>query len=275
VSVAHTLSVLRRHPRPIRLVAARVLQRTGLCQLLTMDLDGYSLRFFPTNLSANLWIDPASRFHDLSLFKDYCRPGDVVVDVGANIGEVSIVCSKRVGETGQVVAFEPHPRIVEYLRGNLALNHCRNVTIKSIALGRVASVATMTDDRRDDMNRVTTDGPIAITCSTLDAELPPQAVALLKLDVEGSELHVLQGAPATLTRTACVISELIDEHCRRYGHAMGDVIGWLRRAGFATYVARPSQQLDAVDESFAAAGAHELVAVRNPDAFFSRTGWRA
>ena len=272
--VTHSLAILRRHPRPIKLVAARVLQRTGLSRLFTIELDGYSLRFFPTNLSANLWIDPASRFHDLSVFTDYCRPGDVVVDVGANIGEVSIVCSKRVGETGQVIAFEPHPRIFEYLRGNLGLNQCRNVTTKPVALGRVASAATMTDERRDDMNRLTTGGPIAIACSTLDAELPPQAIALLKLDVEGSELHVLQGAPLTLARTACVISELIAEHCRRYGHTMGDVIGLLRRAGFTTYVARPHRQLDPVDESYSAAGAHELIAVRHPDDFLIRTGWR-
>jgi FkbM family methyltransferase len=275
VSVRHTLAVLRRHPRPIRLVAAHVLQRTGLSRLFTIALDGYSLRFFPTNVSANLWIDPANRFHDLSLFKDYCRRGDFVVDVGANIGEVAIVCGQRVGPAGHVLAFEPHPRIFGYLLGNLRLNGCRNVTAKHLALGSSARSAKMSDDRRDDMNRLTTDGPIEIACSTLDREVPPQAVALLKVDVEGSELDVLRGAQETLARTACVNCELIDEHCRRYGHGMGEVIGALRRAGFATYVAAGAKRIAAVDESFSEAGAHELIGIRDPLDFFTRTGWHA
>ena len=103
MNLAHWIRVLGNHPRPLRLVAARVLQRTGLSRLFTIQLDGYALRFYPTNVSANLWINADSRFHDLSLFKDYCRPGDTVVDVGANIGEVSIVVSQRVGAAGQRV----------------------------------------------------------------------------------------------------------------------------------------------------------------------------
>ena len=273
MNLSHTLAVLRRHPHPVRLVAAHALQRTGLSRLITINLDGYSLRFFPTNVSANLWIDPESRFHDLSLFKDYCRPGDFVIDVGANIGEVAIVCAQRVGPVGQVLAFEPHPKIFGYLRGNLALNGCHNVTPRHLALGSSVGSANMSDNRRDDMNRLTTEGPIEITCSTLDREVAPRAVALLKVDVEGSELHVLEGAQETLARTACVNCELIEEHCRRYGHRMGDVIAALRRAGFATYVTAGPKRLVAVDESFSDAGAHELVGIRNPADFFSRTGW--
>ncbi len=43
---------------------------------------------------------------------------------------------------------------------------------------------------------------------------------------------MLKGASGVLARAACVNCELIDEHCRRYGHAMGDVIALLQRAGF-------------------------------------------
>ncbi len=126
-----------------------------LSRLFTIQLDGYALRFYPTNVSANLWINPDSRFHDLSLFKDYCRPGDTVVDVGANIGEVSIVFSQRVGAAGQVFAFEPQPRVFQYLLGNLALNRCSNVTARNVALGSAPGAARMSDDKQDDMNRIT------------------------------------------------------------------------------------------------------------------------
>ena len=172
MNLAHWIRVLGNHPRPLRLVAARVLQLTGLSRLFTIQLEGYALRFYPTNVSANLWINADSRFHDLSLFKDYCRPGDTVVDVGANIGEVSIVLSQRVGTTGQVFAFEPQPRVFQYLLGNLALNRCSNVRARNLALGTAPGVARMSDDKQDDMNRITQSGVIEVTCSTLDAELP-------------------------------------------------------------------------------------------------------
>jgi len=273
MKLAHWIAVLRNHPRPSRLAAARFLQATGLCRWFTIRLDGYDLRFYPTNVSANLWINPESRFHGLSLFRDYCRPGDSVVDVGANIGEVAIVFSQRVGAAGRVVAFEPHPRVFQYLLGNLALNHCQNVTAHNMALGETAGTVRMSDDKRDDMNRITPSGVIEIPCSTLDAELPADQVAFLKIDVEGSELAVLRGATATLARTACVNCELIEEHCRRYGHGMGDVIGLLQQAGFRTYLASESRRLRPVEATFSAADAHELVAVRDPADFISRTGW--
>jgi FkbM family methyltransferase len=273
MTLAHWIRVVRNHPRPLRLVAARFLQFTGLCRFLTIRLDGYSLRFYPTNVSANLWINPASRFHGLSLFKDYCRPGDAVVDVGANIGEVAIVFSQGVAARGLVFAFEPHPTVFQYLLGNLALNRCANVTARNLALGPAAGSVRLSDDKRDDMNRIMQAGGIEIRCSTLDAELPAVAIAFLKIDVEGSELAVLRGATETLARTACVNCELIDEHCRRYGHGVGDVISVLQQAGFRTYLASESRRLRPAETSFSAAGAHELVAVRDPAEFIARTGW--
>lgn len=274
MGLLHRLDVLRRHPRPARLVAARFLAWTGLSPLFTIALEDYRLRFYPTNTSANLWIDPASRFHDLSLFKDCCQPGDVAVDVGANIGEVSIVFSRRVGAGGAVIAFEPHPRIYRYLLGNLALNRCANVTARNLALGAAPGSVRMSDDKRDDMNRVLASGAIEVKGSTLDLELPARPIAFLKIDVEGHELSVLKGAGAVLQRTACVNCELIDAHCRREGHAMGDVIAFLQQSGFQTFVTSGHRRLVPVSGSFAGTGAYELVAVRDVADFARRTGWR-
>jgi FkbM family methyltransferase len=242
--------------------------------LFTIELDGYALRFYPTNVSANLWIDKDSRFHDLSLFKDYCRPGDTVIDVGANIGEVSIVCSRRVGAHGWVFAFEPHPRIYRFLVGNLAFNHCTNVTTRNVALGEADARLQLSDDRRDDMNRIDASGPIAITVTTLDSAVPSSPIAFLKVDVEGAELSVLLGAPRTIALSACINCELIDAHCRRYGHHMADVIALLQSAGLSTYRVSAPRELAPIDAAFSDRGAHELVALRNPADFVARTGWQ-
>jgi len=271
----HWLDVLQRHPRPLRLVAARFLERTGLSPLFTIPLDGYRLRFYPTNVSANLWINPGGRVHGLALFKDYCQPGDVLVDVGANIGEVSIIFSQRSGAAGRVFSFEPNPRIHGYLLGNLALNRCDNVTPANLAVGAAPGVVRMSDDKRDDMNRIVDGGAIEVPCVTLDAQLPPlERVAFLKVDVEGSELRVLEGARELLTRTDCVNCEMGEDHYRRYGYGMSDLIGYLQRAGFQTYVTTEAKALRQVAVTFNDPGGHELVAVRNPADFVRRTSWR-
>ena len=272
--LTHRLSVVARHPRPVRLVVANLLAWSGLSPLFTLKLDDHRLRFYPSNATMNLWISPEGRMHGLELFRDYCAAGDVVVDVGANVGEVSIVVSLRVGPTGQVFAFEPAPRIYGYLRGNLDLNDCTNVVPRNMALAAAPGPVRMTDDRRDDMNRVTTDGSLLVPCSTLDLEVPaPFSPALLKIDVEGSELFVLKGGSGLLSRTACVNCEMWESHFRRNGYGMGDVIALLRDAGFRTFVIEPGPRLRPVDAAFAEPGGHELIAVRNVAEFAARTGW--
>ena len=275
MGLRHWRDVLQRHPRPARLIAARFLERTGLSPLFTMQLDGYRLRFYPTNVTANLWINPNGRVHGLALFKDYGEAGDIAVDVGANIGEVSILLSQGAGPTGRVFAFEPNPRIYRYLRGNLALNHCDNVTPANLAVGAAAGTLRMSDDKRDDMNRVIDGGEIAVTCTTLDAHLPPlERIAFLKIDVEGSELRVLEGARATLARTACVNCEMGEDHYRRYGYGMADLIAFLQQAGFQTYVTTETSALRQVTPTFDEPGGHELVAIKDPSDFVRRTKWR-
>lgn len=275
MGLAHWLDVLRRHPRPARLIAARFLERTGLSPFFSVKLDGYRLRFYPTNVTANLWINPAGRVHGLALFKDYCREGDIAVDVGANIGEVSIILSQGAGPGGRVFAFEPNPRIYQYLLGNLALNHCGNVTTANVAVGAAVGTVRMSDGKRDDMNRVTNDGAIELACTALDVHLPPlERIAFIKIDVEGSELRVLEGARATLENTACVNCEMGEDHYRRYGYGMRDLIGFLQHAGFQTYVTAEANTLRKIDSSFNQPGGHELVALKDPADFTRRTNWR-
>jgi FkbM family methyltransferase len=273
--LGHWLRVIRNHPRPVRLIAARVLEWSGCSQLFTVPLDGYRLRLYPSNATLNLWINPQSRMHGLELFRDYCSAGDMVVDVGANVGEVSIIMSQQVGAAGRVVAFEPSPRIYRYLQGNLALNRCANVTTRNVALAAKPGQLMLSDDRRDDMNHLVTAGGVTVECSTIDLELTGDGpLALLKIDVEGAELFVLQGAMRWLARTECVNCEMWESHFRRYGYGMADLIGFLADRGFETFVIDGARRLRPVDAAFADPGGHELVAVRARDAFLRRTGWQ-
>lgn len=270
----HIVRTLLAHPRPGRFLAARVLQRSGLSRMLIIEMGDYRLRFYPTNLSSVLWIGGADRVHGLELFRDVCVPGDCAVDVGANIGETTIILSRCVGARGTVYAFEPHPKVFSYLQGNLRLNACRNVLARRVAVGPDAGYVSFLDSKWDDMNRVVSDGPIEVECSTLDRQLPEDArVAFLKIDVEGLEVGVLAGATRTLSQTEVVNCEMGAEHYARYGSTIAQLIGMLKGVGFETYVIAGVRTLRVVDEGFSEAGGYELVALRTPREFIRRTSW--
>ena len=246
--------------------------RTGLCRFLDIPQAGFKLRFFPTSLSAALWIDPHDRKDDVAFFTDFLRPGDTVVDVGANIGSLSLLAAVLTQDTGKVVAVEAHPRIFGFQAQNLALNPAHRVEAQNVALGDAPGHLHFSDDRSDDQNAVLNDdGGIVVPVTTLDSltgELP--RIALLKIDVEGYEMAVLKGATATLARTDCVFYESWEAHLKKWGIGTGDVIQLLEQNGFQVFKGIKQRKLQRVTPGYVSANCEDLVAVRDPKALLDR-----
>jgi len=151
------------------------------------------------------------------------RPGDTVLDVGANIGLTTLSLSSRVGPTGSVHAFEPNPALVELLERSLHHNRVSNVRLYPVALGSAAGrlelripqtnagAASLTRNRDARDCRV-----VSVPVRTLAEVMKEQgvgAIRLIKIDVEGFELQVLQGALEVLRSQppAAILFEL-NEH---------------------------------------------------------------
>ena len=266
-------SLIRGHKRPARFVAARLLMLTGACRLLTIPQAGYRLRFHPANRSSQLWIDPDERADELRFLKDYLKPGDRVVDVGANVGETVLTAAVGVGPEGHVTAIEPHPKTFQFLADNVRLNGVTNVELINSAVGSNSGVVTFTDDRRDDMNRVG-EGGLRVPVERLDALVADRGcVALLKVDVEGFERFVFEGAPALLARTAAVFFEVSSSHFARFGYRTRDVLDLLTQAGFQVFRMRLPNRLAPVAADFDTDAFENLVALRDADECRRRTGW--
>jgi len=144
----------------------------------------------------------------------YVFPGDVVYDIGANIGYVSLSLARQVGSRGKVIAFEPVPQTFDLLCRNIELNHTANIT----PLNAAAS------DRTGETSiRVTSNLSMAsLVWHRNDfsaAELPVRTVrvdelvkrgelerpSFVKIDVEGAEGMVIAGLENTLARARPVI----------------------------------------------------------------------
>jgi FkbM family methyltransferase len=126
------------------------------------------------------------------------RPGDCFIDVGANIGCHAITAARRVGVGGHVLAFEPNKANRAELCANLELNSLANVLVWPCGLGTAVRTHRMQADPSnpggakiaDDC----TDNFEPVQVAPLDLMRPARTIRLVKIDVEGYELQVLEGA---------------------------------------------------------------------------------
>ena len=131
----------------------------------------------------------------------YLRPGDVAVDIGANVGTTTLPMSREVGAKGKVLAFEPQPLVAHCLATSLILNEVSNVRVLSVAVSQRAGFAKMNFNAGGDAGNfgstaLSLDGDIVPTIALDDMQI--DRLALLKIDVEGHEWEIFQGAEGTI-----------------------------------------------------------------------------
>ncbi len=143
-----------------------------------------------------------------------------MIDVGANIGTLSLACADQVGASGKVYSFEPHPETFRYLKNNIALNGFKNIQDFSYALGSKDAQMYISDESDDSQNAIKNNGNggISVQMKTLDSLIPAnQKIKLLKIDVEGYEGEVLSGAKRVCENTEILYLECIEKFLIRAG----------------------------------------------------------
>lgn len=152
-------------------------------------------------------------FVDMAFLLHLLRPGDLFVDVGANIGSYTVLASAVCGSRS--IAIEPDPGTVQSLKRNVDMNGIGDrVTVIEAAVGAAAGTVRFTVGQ-DTTNRVTGETDEAtrqVRVCTLDDILANKDPVLIKMDVEGYEPQVVGGALATLAKPslAAVITETTD-----------------------------------------------------------------
>ena len=137
------------------------------------------------------------------VFAGLVHPADVVYDVGANTGFYTLLASRLCGAAGRVVAFEPLPRNLAFLREHVRLNRADNVTVLDVAVSSAPGSARFQGKLGSAQGRIAGDGELEVRTTSLDAIVrdciapPPH---LIKMDIEGGELSALQGAQEVLQR---------------------------------------------------------------------------
>jgi FkbM family methyltransferase len=173
------------------------------------------------------------------LFRQILHPGDFVVEVGANIGAHTVFLAQLVGPTGSVMAFEPQRIVFQTLCGNLALNSITNVAAYQQAVGsQLGQIVVPKIDyaRQGNFGGLALGGHNqgeVVTVVTLDS-LNVRPCRFLKIDVEGMEKTVLQGAVRTIAQDKPLIYV---ENDRR--EKSDELIGFIDSLGYKMYWHRP------------------------------------
>jgi len=163
------------------------------------------------------------------------KKGNVVIDVGVNIGETLLNIASAIGNTGMVSGFEPNPVVFEKCKKNISLNpSLNNILLHPYALGKEPSELSL--EVRNERNRGMSSLSYSansekVKVATLDSYVQHKGLArvdLIKIDVEGFEMNVLSGAEQTINQFhPKLFIELDNDLLKRQQTSAKELINWL------------------------------------------------
>jgi len=188
--------------------------------------------------------DPEKKIKQV--FLQNISSGDTVIDVGANIGEFSLIASKKVGPSGQVIIIEPLPETVVYLKNNLLLNNFTNCSVYECAIG--SKIGKMTMYKKNENATMGLLDPVSgedkmirageIEVKTIDDILSTKKISkvkMLKIDVEGHEYEVLLGSIQSLKNKKIdkILCEIHKKYLKTKGIDPNKIFSLLKEHGFS------------------------------------------
>lgn len=191
-----------------------------------------------TAASKALYANPPD-WNEMHAWRRMLRPGDLFIDVGSNVGSYALWAAD-LGAT--VIAIEPGSMAARRLRRNVALNDFP-ISVRQCGLAERPGRMRLSDDK-DAMNHLlqaTDDSGEEITVDTLDNVLADRYAAGVKIDVEGAERLVLEGARRALSERRIGVLQLEWNAASRelLAETRAPVAGLLREYGYA--IAQPDR----------------------------------
>jgi FkbM family methyltransferase len=167
------------------------------------------------------------------LFEKEVSKSSVVYDIGAHVGFYTLLASELVGESGKVIAFEPVPRNLNYLKRHLEINRCNNVKVIEAAVSDKSGISHFNEGPNSSMGHLSEDGSLTVNSISIDELVENDKIPTpdyIKIDIEGAELLALKGAKSTLSNYNPTI--FLATHSHRVPNVHIDCCNFLASLGY-------------------------------------------
>jgi len=169
------------------------------------------------------------------MLEDIIKPGMTVLDIGANIGYYSLMMLKLIGDKGKLIAVEPSPSNIEILKKNLLLNNFQDVEVHNGAISDENSIKKFFLSEMSNLNTLnyTDKKSLNLTGKTIDVKtftvseiIDDRDLNLIRMDVEGHEVEVLNGLIPNIGSNNLYPSIIFETHRSRYNneHSMENTL---------------------------------------------------
>jgi len=174
--------------------------------------------------------------------KKEIKKGDIVLDLGANIGYWTCLLAELVGENGHVYAFEPEPHNFELLKKNVEINNYKNVTLEQKAISNKTGKTNLfisdvkTDHRLYDWSG--NQDSIEVDVTRLDDYIGNDiSIDYVKSNLQGADFAAVQGMSRLLkkSRNLKMIVEYHPDTLEEFGYSSKEFINSLVNEGFKLY----------------------------------------
>lgn len=241
----------------------KLLFKLKLSKLIKIQRNGYMIRMFPSSMSHLCYLKGKNyRQEEEDFFQDFLENGDVVLDIGSNIGLLTLKASTLVGTVGHVYSFEANPKIANFQNSNIKLNNFKNITLINSAIGNKSGTTKLLDSFSDDtMNKIDfSDNALEVKIDKIDNIIFNNTINLFKVDVEGFELFVLEGAKRVLASTECIFFEVCNENFEKYGYSSLDLFKFLNGCNFDLFRIE-NKSLEKVGVNYNSKSCEDMVAI--------------
>jgi len=263
----------RKHP--IKFLFAKFLMRSHMSHFFLINRQTYFLKFYPSSYSRALWIEPNFRLDQENFYLEYLKKEDTVIDIGANIGTITITSAVQIGNHGTVYSIEAHPKIFEYLKGNVKQNNLTNVHLFNYAVGNKTGNVFFSNLSSDGQNKIIDNdqGTKIPLIKIDDLDIQESHINLLKIDVEGYEKFVFLGSDDVLKKTSCVLFEVVPKSCENYDYSFTDIYDILNSYNFKIYRFLEHKKISLISHDYIPQN-EDLIAIKNLDDFIGRTNYK-
>lgn len=205
---------------------------------------GYQMSLDMTNWSSRLTY-VLGRYYELHtqlLLNEILKPGDRVIDIGANIGMVTLHAAHLVGPSGQIECFEPNPQCQQEITNALTSNTINHVELNPFGLSDApaqlelklnhthSGIGTFAEMNPDEVVSSTT-AEVKRGDDVFDSH--SKAPRVIKIDVEGFEYRALLGMKETLKAwKSMVFMEMNQKHLQRAGTSIQEVSALMKSLGY-------------------------------------------